>query len=118
MCLSLLWQLQSTGTSAADFGIGKILTSESGTQVTVDEFETALNSHVASYESPMNTAKSNYEQAQADKSEVNAAQGNVNSSKKAYNDANAKVEKIKTVNQQVEKSYKAYKDSWKVPSEK
>ena len=109
---------QSTGTGAADFGEGKILTSESGTQVSVDEFETALNSYVASYESPMNTAKANYEQAQADKSEVNAAQENVNSSKKAYDEANAKVEKIKTVNQQVEKAYKAYKDSWKVPSEK
>lgn len=63
--------------------------------MSVDEFETALNSYVASYESPMNTAKSNYEQAQADKSEVNAAQENVNSSKKAYDEANAKVEKLR-----------------------
>ena len=105
---------QNTETSAADFG----KTRDSGTQVSVDEFEAALNSYVASYESPMNTAKSNYEQAQADKSEVNAAQENVNSSKKAYEEANAKVEKIKGVNQQVAKAYKAYKDSWKVPSEK
>ncbi len=105
---------QNSKTSAADFNRNR----DSSTQVTVDEFETALNSYVASYESPMNTAKSNYEQAQADKSEVNAAQENVNSSKKAYDEANAKVEKIKTVNQQVEKAYKAYKDSWKVPSEK
>ena len=105
---------QNSKTSAADFNRNR----DSSTQVTVDEFETALNSYVASYESPMNTAKSNYEQAQADKSEVNAAQENVNSSKKAYDEANAKVEKIKTVDQQVEKAYKAYKDSWKVPSEK
>ena len=81
-------------------------------------FEAALNSYVASYESAMNTAKTDYEQTKADKSQINAAQENVNCSKKAYEEANAKVEKIKGVNQQVAKAYKAYKDSWKVQSEK
>ena len=105
---------QSTGTSAADFGRDKILTSESGTQVSVEEFEAALNSYVASYESTMNTAKAAYEQTKADKSEVNAAQENVNSSKKAYDEANAKVKKVKTVNQQLAKAYAAYQKSLKV----
>lgn len=109
---------QSTGTSAADFGRGKILTSESGTQVTVDEFEAALNNYVASYESTMNTAKTTYEQTKADKSQVNNAQENVTSSKKAYDAANAKVKKVKTVNQQLAKAYKAYQKSLKVAHKK
>ena len=109
---------QSTGTSAADFGRDKILTSESGTQVTVDEFEAALNSYVASYESTMNTAKAAYEQTKADKSEVNAAQEKVNSSKKAYDEANAKVKKVKTVNQQLAKAYAAYQKSLKAAHKK
>lgn len=109
---------QSTGTSAADFGKGKILTSESGTQVSVDEFETALNSYVASYETALNSAKAAYEQTKADKSEVNAAQGNVNSSKKAYDAANAKLKKVKAVNQQLAKAYKAYQKSLKVAHKK
>lgn len=109
---------QSTGTSAADFGRRKILTSESGTQVTVDDFEAALNSYVASYESDMNMAKASYEQTQADKSEINATQENVNSSKMAYDEANTKVKKIKTVNQQLAKAYKAYQKSLKVAHKK
>lgn len=109
---------QSTGTSAADFGRRKILTSESGTQVTVDDFEAALNSYVASYESDMNTAKAAYEQTKADKSEVNAAQEKVNSSKKAYDEANAKVKKVKTVNQQLAKAYAAYQKSLKAAHKK
>ena len=109
---------QSTGTSAADFGRDKILTSESGTQVSVDEFEAALNSYVASYESTMNMAKAAYKQTKADKSEVNAAQENVNSSKKAYDAANAKLKKIKAVNQQLAKAYKAYQKSLKVAHKK
>ena len=109
---------QSTGTSAADFGRDKILTSESGTQVSVEEFESALNSYVASYESTMNTAKAAYEQTKADKSEVNAAQEKVNSSKKAYDEANAKVKKVKTVNQQLAKAYAAYQKSLKAAHKK
>lgn len=109
---------QSTGTSAADFGRGKILTSESGTQVSVDEFEAALNSYVASYESTMNMAKAAYEQTKSDKSEVNAARENATSSKKAYNAANAKLKKVKAVNQQLAKAYKAYQKSLKVAHKK
>ncbi|MFR0541060.1 Rib/alpha-like domain-containing protein [Lactobacillus delbrueckii] len=109
---------QSTGTSAADFGRGKILTSESGTQVTVDEFEAALNNYVASYESTMNVAKTTYEQTKADKSEVNAAQENATSSKKAYDAANAKLKKVKVVNQQLAKAYKAYQKSLKAAHKK
>lgn len=109
---------QSTGTSAADFGRGKILTSESGTQVTVDEFEAALNNYVASYESTMNTAKTTYEQTKADKSQVNNTQENVTSSKKAYDAADAKVKKVKTVNQQLAKAYKAYQKSLKAAHKK
>lgn len=104
---------QSTGTSAADFGRDKILTSESGTQVSVDEFETALNSYVASYESTMNMAKAAYKQTKSDKSEVNAARENASSSKKAYDVANAKLKKVKAVNQQLTKAYKAYQKSLK-----
>lgn len=109
---------QSTGTSAADFGRGKILTSESGTQVSVDEFEAALNSYVASYESTMNMAKAAYEQTKSDKSEVNAARENATSSKKAYDAANAKLKKVKAVNQQLAKAYKAYQKSLKVAHKK
>ncbi|WP_231538375.1 Rib/alpha-like domain-containing protein [Lactobacillus delbrueckii] len=109
---------QSTGTSAADFGRGKISTSESGTQVSVDEFEAALNSYVASYESTMNMAKAAYEQIKADKSQVNNAQENVTSSKKAYDAANAKVKKVKAVNQQLAKAYTAYQKSLKVAHKK
>lgn len=109
---------QSTGTSAADFGRGKILTSESGTQVSVDEFEAALNSYVASYESTMNMAKAAYEQTKSDKSEVNAARENATSSKKAYDAANAKLKKVKTVNRQLAKAYKAYQKSLKVAHKK
>lgn len=109
---------QSTGTSAADFGRGKILTSESGTQVTVDEFEAALNNYVASYESTMNAAKTTYEQTKADKSEVNVAQENATSSKKAYDAANAKVKKVTAVNQQLAKAYTAYQNSLKVAHKK
>lgn len=109
---------QSTGTSAADFGRDKILTSESGTQVSVDEFEAALNSYVASYESDMNMAKASYEQTKADKSEIDATQENVTSSKMAYDEANAKVKKIKTVNQQLEKAYTAYQKSLKAAHKK
>lgn len=109
---------QSTGTSAADFGRNKILTSESGTQVSVDEFEAALNSYVASYESTMNMAKAAYEQTKSDKSEVNAARENVTSSKKAYDTADAKLKKVKTVNQQLAKAYKAYQKSLKVAHKK
>ncbi|MCT2879054.1 hypothetical protein EFM19_08090, partial [Lactobacillus delbrueckii] len=54
---------QSTGTSAADFGRSKDETSQSGTLVSVDEFEAALNSYVASYESALNAAKAAYDQA-------------------------------------------------------
>lgn len=109
---------QSTGTSAADFGRYKILTSESGTQVSVDKFETALNSYVASYETALNAAKAAYEQTKADKSEVNAAQENANSSKKAYDEANAKVKKVETVNQQLAKAYTAYQKSLKAAHKK
>lgn len=109
---------QSTGTSAADFGRGKILTSESGTQVTVDEFEAALNNYVASYESTMNAAKTTYEQTKADKSEVNVAQENATSSKKAYDAANAKVKKVTAVNQQLAKAYTVYQNSLKVAHKK
>lgn len=109
---------QSTGTSAADFGRDKILTSESGTQVSVDEFEAALNSYVASYESTMNMAKAAYKQTKADKSEVNAARENATSSKKAYDAANAKLKKVKAVNQQLAKAYKAYQKSLKVAHKK
>lgn len=109
---------QSTGTSAADFGREKILTSESGTQVTVDEFEAALNNYVASYESTMNAAKTTYEQTKADKSEVNAAQENATSSKKAYDAANAKLKKVKVVNQQLAKAYTAYQKSLKAAHKK
>lgn len=109
---------QSTGTSAADFGRGKILTSESSTQVSVDEFEAALNNYVASYESAMNTAKTTYEQTKADKSQVNNAQENVTNSKKAYDTANAKVKKVKAVNQQLAKAYKAYQKSLKAAHKK
>ncbi|GHN16375.1 Rib/alpha-like domain-containing protein [Lactobacillus delbrueckii] len=109
---------QSTGTSAADFGRGKISTSESGTQVSVDELEAALNSYVASYESTMNMAKAAYEQIKADKSQVNNAQENVTSSKKAYDAANAKVKKVKAVNQQLAKAYTAYQKSLKVAHKK
>ena len=109
---------QSTGTSAADFGRGKILTSESGTQVSVDEFESALNSYVASYETALNAAKAAYEQTKSDKSEVNAARENATSSKKAYDAANAKLKKVKTVNQQLAKAYKAYLKSLKVAHKK
>lgn len=109
---------QSTGTSAADFGRGKTLTSESGTQVSVDEFEAALNSYVASYESTMNMAKVAYEQTKSDKSEVNAARENATSSKKAYDAANAKLKKVKTVNQQLAKAYKAYQKSLKAAHKK
>lgn len=109
---------QNTGTSAADFGRGKTLTSESGTQVSVDEFEAALNSYVASYESTMNMAKAAYEQTKSDKSEVNAARENATSSKKAYDAANAKLKKVKAVNQQLAKAYKAYQKSLKVAHKK
>lgn len=109
---------QSTGTSAADFGRGKTLTSESGTQVSVDEFEAALNSYVASYESTMNMAKAAYEQTKSDKSEVNAARGNATSSKKAYDAANAKLKKVKAVKQQLAKAYKAYQKSLKAAHKK
>lgn len=109
---------QSTGTSAADFGRGKILTSESGTQVSVDEFEAALNSYVASYETALNAAKTTYEQTKADKSQVNNAQENVTSSKKAYDAAYAKVKKVKTVNQQLAKAYTAYQKSLKAAHKK
>ncbi|MDA3768630.1 Rib/alpha-like domain-containing protein [Lactobacillus delbrueckii] len=109
---------QSTGTSAADFGREKILTSESGMQVSVEEFEAALNSYVASYESTMNTAKAAYEQTKADKSEVNAAQENATSSKKTYDAADAKVKKVKTVNQQLAKAYTAYQKSLKAAHKK
>lgn len=109
---------QSTGTSAADFGRDKILTSESGTQVSVDEFEAALNSYVASYESTMNMAKAAYEQTKSDKSDVNAARENATSSKRAYDAANAKLKKVKAVNQQLAKAYKAYQKSLKVAHKK
>lgn len=105
---------QSTETSAADFG----KTRDSGTQVSVDEFEAALNSYVASYESAMKTAKTAYEQTKADKSQINAAQADVSSSKKAYDDANAKVEKIKEANRQLAKAYKAYQKSLKASRKK
>ncbi|GHV97256.1 hypothetical protein lacNasYZ03_01650 [Lactobacillus nasalidis] len=103
---------QSTRTGAADFNRSR----GSSTQVSVDEFESALNSYVASYESAMNTAKTNYEQTQADKSQINTAQENVNSSKKAYDEANSKVEKIKTVNEQMSKALDAYQKSLKTSS--
>ncbi|MFV4960718.1 hypothetical protein VST03_04815 [Lactobacillus delbrueckii subsp. allosunkii] len=95
---------QSTETSAADF----VRSSQLGTQVSVDEFEAALNSYVASYEPALNAAKRAYDQAQADnKSPVDAAKENVNSSQAAYDEAAAKVEKFKRVNQQLSKT-KAY----------
>lgn len=105
---------QSTGTSAADFGRSKDGTSQSGTLVSVDEFEAALNSYVASYESALNAAKTAYDQAQADKSQVDAAKENVNGSQAAYDEAVAKVAKIKKVNQQLSKAYqKSLKSSRK-----
>ncbi len=86
--------------------------------MSVEEFEAALNSYVASYESTMNTAKAAYEQTKADKSEVNIAQGNVTSSKKAYDAANAKLKKLKAVNQQLAKAYTAYQKSLKAAHKK
>ena len=104
---------QSTGTSAADFGRSKDETSQLGTLVSVDEFEAALNSYVASYESALNAAKTAYDQAQADKSQVDAAKENINSSQAAYDEAAAKVAKVKKVNQQLSKAYQAYQKSLK-----
>ena len=71
-------------------------------------------SYVASYESSLNVAKTAYDQAQADKSQVDAAKENVNSSQAAYDEAVAKVAKIKKVNQQLSKAYqKSLKSSRK-----
>lgn len=109
---------QSTGTSAADFGRSKDETSQLGTLVSVDEFEAALNSYVASYESALNAAKTAYDQAQADKSQVDTAKENVNSSQAAYDEAVAKVAKIKKVNQQLSKAYQAYQKSQKASRKK
>lgn len=44
-------------------------------------------SYVASYESALNVAKTAYDQAQADKSQVDAAKENVNSSQTACDEA-------------------------------
>ncbi|MFK3588637.1 Rib/alpha-like domain-containing protein [Lactobacillus sp. 23-2] len=105
---------QNTGTSAADFNSSRA----SSAQVSVEEFESALNSYVASYETALNAAKTAYEQTQADKSEINAAQENVTSSKKAYDAAYAKVEKIKEANRQLAKAYTAYQKSLKAAHKK
>ena len=71
-------------------------------------------SYVASYESSLNAAKTAYDQAQADKSQVDAAKENVNSSQAAYDEAVAKVAKIKKVNRQLSKAYqKSQKSSRK-----
>ncbi|MFR0600589.1 hypothetical protein [Lactobacillus equicursoris] len=61
---------QNTRTSAADFNSSR----ESSAQVSVEEFESALNSYVAPYETALNAAKTTYEQTKADKSQVNNAQ--------------------------------------------
>ncbi len=105
---------QNTGTSAADFNSSR----ESSAQVSVEEFESALNSYVAPYETALNAAKTTYEQTKADKSQVNNAQENVTNSKKAYDAADAKVKKVKTVNQQLAKAYTAYQKSLKAAHKK
>ncbi len=105
---------QNTGTSAADFNSSR----ESSAQVSVEEFESALNSYVALYETALNAAKTTYEQTKADKSQVNNAQENVNNSKKVYDAADAKVKKVKTVNQQLAKAYTAYQKSLKAAHKK
>lgn len=105
---------QNTKTSAADFNSSR----ESSAQVSVEEFESALNSYVAPYETALNAAKTMYEQTKADKSQVNNAQENVTNSKKAYDAADAKVKKVKTVNQQLAKAYTAYQKSLKAAHKK
>lgn len=54
---------QSTGTSAADFDRSKDEIGQSETLVSVDEFEAARDSYVASYDPALNAAKTAYYQA-------------------------------------------------------
>lgn len=100
---------QDTGTGAADFNNAR----ESGTQVTVEEFESAFNSYVATYQANVDATKAAYDQAVANKAGVNAAQAKVTSAKKAYNKANTKVKKIKKVNASLNKAKKAYQKALK-----
>jgi hypothetical protein len=105
---------QSTGTSAADFNCA----GDSAAQVSVDEFEAALNSYVAPYETALNNAKAVYDQTVADQSQVTAAKKKVTSAKKAYTKANDKVKKIKKVNKQLAKAKKAYQKALKASRKK
>ncbi len=105
---------ESTGTSAADFNSAR----ESGTQVSVDEFEAALNSYVAPYETALNSAKTTYDQTVADQSAITAAMQAITNAKNAYAKANNKVKKIKKVNKQLAKAKKAYQKALKASRKK
>ena len=99
----------STGASAADFNYVR----RSGTQVTVEEFESAFNSYVATYQANVDATKAAYDQAVANKAGVNAAKANVTNAQKAVNKVNAKVKKIKKVNASLKKAKKAYQKALK-----
>lgn len=71
---------QSTRVSGADFNYAR----NSQTQVSVDEFETALSNYVLSYETTLNNAKTTYEQVKNDQSLVIAAKNKAVYAKKAY----------------------------------
>lgn len=105
---------ESTGTSVADFNSAR----ESGTQVSVDEFEAALNSYIAPYETALNSAKATYDQTVADQSAITAAKQTMSSCKNAYTKANDKVKKIKKVNKQLAKAKKAYQKALKASLKK
>lgn len=98
-----------TNTGSADFNYS----SDTGTQVTVDEFASALNQYVAPYEGNVKTAKAKYDQEVAKKAAVTSAKKKVTAAKKAYDKANALVKKIKKVNASLKKAKKAYQKALK-----